>query len=998
MRNDKAIVHSGEKSSLDTVRISNSAQSTSFFQRLSFRMGVGCCLFVVLVMTATYYVAQTRGREVVLEQANKLNSKIGETIVLKLNERLSSAESLTIALANLALILPKDEATFQLVIPSLIDNAGMKNLIAGGGIWPEPSAFKENVERHSFFWGRNQQGVLQFYDEYNNPDGKGYHHEEWYVPARYMKKGQVYWSRSYMDPYSHEPMVTCMVPMWDELGFHGVATIDLKLAGLSEFMIEQAKLIGGYALAVDRNNRLLSLPGDDKNYFSNLSNESNFPTMDELALSNPGFDGLLKILIDIDVEILKKANVSNTENLFDLSKRLTVDSYQINLAEASMIAAMLLGEQYLLQEEKHSLLSTDPILNEPVSVRVFTMLNTNWKLVVAMPLKYTDAVVSEITDSMMTLLFMLLAISGVIYGVFFKAAFLLPLNKLTSQVRRLVSREDYVTRLNTNGADELSQLAAWFNIRTTQLSEALDKLHDKNAALDEARLESEQANRTKNIFLASMSHDIRTPMNAIVGMSELLGKSELGAEQSNYSRVINSSAQALLLLINDIMDFSKIEANELNLEQIAFNLRDTIDDCADLISFQALEKNLEFIYFLSPGINPYLLGDPSRIRQIILNLAGNALKFTDSGRVELWIETTHQSDESVNLHVEVRDTGIGLSSSAKEGLFLPFLQGDDSTTRKFGGTGLGLTISKHLAELMGGSIEFRSIENTGTTFTFSVKLKIQHKSQDIPSEQASSQTKNMLFVLGQNHFQNAVIERYADATNYESHIFNSLQSWLSAIEACESSLCVSLCGDLSLLGDLNRLSARLPPNLDQHRMIILKSQNDVYFSDFKALLPQLNLLPVTLPLKFDVFKNQFNVVSDSDQTISNENVLLKPFNHKKILVVEDNKVNQQVIMIMLRHLGLNAEVACDGLEAVEALQNKYYDLILMDWQMPRMDGLEATRRIRALSFETKPIIIAVTANAMSGDIEKCLEAGMDDYLSKPIRREKLSTTLGKWLV
>jgi CheY-like chemotaxis protein len=181
-------------------------------------------------------------------------------------------------------------------------------------------------------------------------------------------------------------------------------------------------------------------------------------------------------------------------------------------------------------------------------------------------------------------------------------------------------------------------------------------------------------------------------------------------------------------------------------------------------------------------------------------------------------------------------------------------------------------------------------------------------------------------------------------------------------------------------------------------MIILKSQNDVYFSDFKALLPQLNLLPVTLPLKFDVFKNQFNVVSDSDQTISNENALLKPFNHKKILVVEDNKVNQQVIMIMLRHLGLNAEVACDGLEAVEALQNKYYDLILMDWQMPRMDGLEATRRIRALSFETKPIIIAVTANAMSGDIEKCLEAGMDDYLSKPIRREKLSTTLGKWLV
>jgi signal transduction histidine kinase/BarA-like signal transduction histidine kinase len=997
MIKDEAVVQSGEDSSTVAVHISESAQSTSFFQRLSFRMGIGCCLFIVLVMAATYYVAQTRGREVVVEQANKLNSKIGETIVLKLNERLSSTESLTTALANLALILPKDESTFQKFIPNLIDNAGMKNLIAGGGIWPEPNVFKENIERFSFFWGRNELGQLEFYDEYNDPDGKGYHQEEWYVPARYMKKGQVYWSRSYMDPYSHEPMVTCMVPMWDEKGFHGVATIDLKLAGLSEFMAEQARLIGGYALAVDRNNRLLSLPSVDNNYYSLSESASSFPTMGELAIKNPGFESLSNILIDIDSEIIKKVNVSNTENLFDLSKRLTVDSYQIDLTEASMIAAMLLGEQYLLQEEKHSLLNTDPILNEPVSVRVFTMFNTNWKLVVAMPLKYSDAVVSEITGSMMSLLFILLSISGVIYGVFFKAAFLLPVNKLTSQVRKLVSQEDYVTRLNTNGANELSQLAAWFNIRTTQLSDALDKLHDKNAALDEARLESEQANRTKNIFLASMSHDIRTPMNAIVGMSELLAKSELDAEQNNYSRVINSSAQALLLLINDIMDFSKIEANELSLEQIEFNLRDTIDDCADLISFQALEKNLEFIYFLSPDINPNLLGDPSRIRQIILNLAGNALKFTDSGRVELWIETTHQNDESVNLHVEVRDTGIGLSSSAKEGLFKPFLQGDDSIARKFGGTGLGLNISKHLAELMGGSIEFRSIEKIGTTFTFSVKLKVQHKFHYVHPEILVSQPNKKLFVLGQNHFQNAVIERYADATNFECHLFSTLQSWLSAIETCELSSCISLCGDLGLLGDFERLSARLPSNIDQHKMIVLKSQNDAYIKNFKKVLPKLNILSVTLPLKFDVFKKQFDLDTKSEETVKNNNSSLSPFNHKKVLVVEDNKVNQQVIMIMLRHLGLNAEVVNDGIEAVEALQNKFYDLVLMDWQMPRMDGLEATRRIRALSFEKKPIIIAVTANAMSGDIEKCIDAGMDDYLSKPIRREKLATTLEKWL-
>jgi len=997
MRSDESVGRTSEEASLDAVCIANSAQSTSIFQRLSFRMGVGGCLFVVLVMAATYYVAQTRGREVVVEQANKLNAKIGEAIVLKLNERLSATESLTTSLANLGLILPKDENMFLRVIPNLIDNAGMKNLIAGGGIWPEPNDFDEDVERRSFFWGRNEHGVLKFYDEYNNTKGNGYHQEEWYVPARYMKKGQVYWSKSYMDPYSREPMVTCTVPMWDEEGFHGVATIDLKLAGLSEFMAEQARLIGGYALAVDRNNRLLSFPNVDEKYFLSSNGESDFPTMKELAMDNPGFENLSRILIDIDEELLKKVDLSKTENLFELTNRIAADSYQIDVPEASMIAAMLLGERYLLQEEKHSLLYSDPILREPVSVRVFTMLNTNWKLVVAMPLKYTDAVVSTITNSMLRLLFILLALSAIIYGIFFKAAFLLPVNKLTSQVRKLVSREDYVTKLNIHGAGELSQLAGWFNIRTTQLSDALDKLNIKNTALDEARLESDQANRTKNIFLASMSHDIRTPMNAIVGMSELLGKSELGAEQSNYARVINSSAQALLLLINDIMDFSKIEANQLNLEKIAFNLRETVDDCADLIAFQASEKKLEFIYFLSPDINPNLIGDPSRIRQIILNLAGNALKFTKSGRVELWIETTHQDDGNVNLHVEVRDTGIGLSASAKESLFMPFLQGDDSITRKFGGSGLGLTISKHLAELMGGSIGYRSVENIGTTFTFSVKLKAQYKLQEVYPEHVGSHEKNILFVLSQNHFQNAVIERYAEAANYECQICSTLQSWLSVVENCESNSCVSFCGDLGLLGDLEQLCKTLPSDLVQHRMIVLKSQNDNSWSDLKIKVPQLNILPVTLPLKLDVFNKQLNMDSDVELKTSNETVSLSPLNHKKVLVVEDNKVNQQVIIIMLRHLGLNAEVVNDGIEAVEALQNKYYDLILMDWQMPRMDGLEATRRIRALSFDTKPVIIAVTANAMSGDIEKCLEAGMDDYLSKPIRREKLASTLEKWL-
>lgn len=996
MRKGKVVRQADKTSQYANSVASNNAISTSLFHSLSFRVGLGACLFVCLVLLVTYYVAETRGREVIEEQVNKLNSKIGETIALKLNERLSSTESLTTSLANLALVLPKNTDMFLNVIPDLIDNAGMKNLIAGGGIWPEPDKFTEGIARRSFFWGRDEQGILKFFDEYNDPAGQGYHNEEWYVPARYMKKGQVYWSKSYMDQYSREPMVTCMVPMWNDEGFQGVATIDLKLLGLSEFMAEQTQLIGGYALAVDRNNRLLAFPHDDERYFSTSKSGNNFPTMQALALRQPNFSHLTNILMDIDAELLKKVNVSNTETLVSLSKRLTEDSKQIDVAEASMIAAMLLGEQYLSQPERHVLVESDPILNEPVSLRVFTMLNTGWKLVVAMPIRYTDMVVTKITDSILSLLVVLLAVLAIAYAVFLRAVFISPVAKLTAQVRSLVSKEDYATKLEVSGRDELAQLASWFNVRTWQLSKSLESLHEKNLALDEARQDSEQANRTKNIYLASMSHDIRTPMNAIVGMSDILSQSELlGTEQRNYAKVINSSAQALLLLINDILDFSKIEANQLSLEHIEFNLRDMIDDCADLISFQASEKNLEFIYFLSPEINPYLLGDPGRIRQIILNLMGNALKFTDSGRIELWIEAINPADDVINLHIEVRDTGVGLSKAATENIYKPFLQADNTVTRKFGGSGLGLTISKHLSELMGGSIEFRSVENAGTTFTFSVKLKVQPQFKSGYPQKAHA--KKTLLVLGQNHFQNLVIERYATAANYECKICSNLQVWLSALEVCEPSLCISLCSDLGLFGDVKRLSAVLFPNLEQHKMIVLKSQNDSELDDLSGVLPQLTILPLTLPIKFDLLNK---ILLEEEDVISPSNAktaALSSLSHKKVLVVEDNLVNQQVLMIMLRHLGITAEVVSDGLEALEAAETKPFDLILMDWQMPRMDGLEATKRIRALKLEAEPVIIAVTAYAMSGDIEKCLNAGMDDYLSKPIRRDKLATTLEKWL-
>jgi len=989
--------------------LGQTVNQSSFIQGLTFRMSLGIIVFIGLVMFANYVVTQTRGRDVIVEQADKLNHAIGEKIILKLRERLASTESLTTALAKLGLVLPKDIDIYHQVIPNIINQAGMDNLIAGGGVWHEPNAFKEGVERHSFFWGRDKSGALVYFDDYNDPKGNGYHSEEWYVPARYLKPGSVYWSKSYMDPYSLEPMVTCTVPIWDGDIFAGVATIDLKLVGLSEFMSKQAQLIGGYAFALDRNDRLLSFPkiegatsdAIDLSHFS----QHEYPTLQSLVQVNAGFESIKNELDSMTIHYDKYDQNGNREQVKLLSKQLADESYQIEIEEALRIANLLLEGSKRENRYQNISIMFDPILQEESSVSVLSMKDIGWKVVIAMPARYSNAVVYKITKGMLSLLFILLFATALLYMLFFNYVFLVPVNKLTHQIRKLVSREDYITKLNVRGADELSQLASWFNIRTAQLGDALDNLQARNLDLTEAREVAEQANRSKNIFLASMSHDIRTPMNAIIGMSDVLSKTKLEPEQENYVRVINTSAQALLALINDIMDFSKIEANQLDLEKISFDFRHVIDDCADLISFQTQEKHLEFVYYLSPEINRNVLGDPNRIRQIILNLAGNAVKFTSSGRVELWLEMTYQNEDYSQLLIEVRDTGIGLSPLAQKNVFTPFAQGDSSTTRKYGGTGLGLAISKHLAELMGGSIDFRSEDGVGTTFTLKLKLKSEKPKLSLPNPELSKQT---VLILGQNHFQNTVLEQYVSAMGVASKTVHSVQAWLAELETDNTGQVTTICADLGLIGDPKILAQRLPKMMHHHKFILLAAPDDRSGIDL-SILPDI-FIPqfLGLPLKYDSLERVFILELDSilkkDKSNASKthpkissDATLSRLSDKRILVVEDNRVNQQVLMIMLGYLGLTAELASDGVEAVEAVKNKDYDLILMDWQMPRMDGLEATRKIRSLKGEHKLVIIAVTANAMSGDIDKCLEAGMDDYLSKPIQKDILESTLRRWL-
>lgn len=986
---------------------------TSFYKGLTFRMSFGLALFLCVVLVVNYFVAESRGRDVIIQQSDKLNDEIGKTIAISLREKLAATESLARSIAKLASVLDKDPDTFMRIIPEILNQAGMETMVAGGGIWPEPFEFDDAKERAAFFWAKNEESKLEFLNDYNDQNGRGYHLEEWYVPLRYLEPNKVYWSKSYRDPHSMEPMVTCSVPIWTNGTFSGVATVDLKLTGLSSFMQAQTSLIGGYAFALDRNDRLLSLPSTDERRLMQFDigqySENAYPTIQTLVEKNDALKSVQSELQRVSMQYEINQPLQKVHEVDLLSQKIAKKSDQIGTAEARKIARIMLetksADEFSLSINHGKRLSIlyDPLLKEASLVSVLHLPDIGWKVVVAMPSRYTNAVVSQITSGMMSLLFILLSAAALLYLLFFNSAFLLPVNKLTQQIRSLVSREDYVTMLNINGSDELAQLASWFNIRTSQLAEALASLKNRNDELSEAREIAEQANRSKNIFLASMSHDIRTPMNAIIGLSDVLKKTGLQKDQAQYTQVINSSAQSLLSLINDIMDFSKIEANQLDLESISFDFRQVLDDCADLIFFQASEKRLEFVYFVSPSVPRFVTGDPNRLRQIILNLACNAVKFTETGRIELWVEVLSNNDQFAQLLIEVRDTGIGVNSKAQQKLFTPFVQADSSTTRKYGGTGLGLAISKHLADLMGGNIDFRSEEGVGTTFSF--KLKVVKGEQSLLHARKPKLPSTNIFVLGQNHFHNTVLENYLNAIGCSVTIAGSLQSWFDFISNDSNRDCITICTDLDLLGDFGQLKNRLLNYEETFTLLCYANQNEHYELNLGHLNEHLTLSFLSLPIKFDVLETTLFSLSeaqpDKSASLPKHNIEnqapLSQFKHKKILVVEDNKVNQQVLMIMLGYLGLSADLANDGVEAIDAITSEDYDIILMDWQMPRMDGLEAARKIRLQKDISQPVIIAVTANAMSGDIEKCLESGMDDYLSKPIEKDKLEIMLRRWL-